>query len=222
MQDEVTVKIATNQRGEGLPVPEYSSVGSAGLDLRAAIDDELVIDSGEWVSVPLGFSIEIPEGYEGQIRPRSGLALRRGITILNSPGTVDSDYRGEVRATLINLGKQSFTVRRGDRIAQLVIAKVAKVRLRESDELGETARGEGGFGHTGIIHSRDVHTITKMGRIMNTTLFVKNGPCMAGLGLGGEGYPSFSIATPTGEGVTSPMTFTRQRRCAMVEDLRII
>jgi dUTP pyrophosphatase len=148
--DEVTIKIAVRENGEGLPIPQYASPGSAGLDLRAAVGEDVEVKSGEWISVPLGFSLELPQGYEGQIRPRSGLALKYGITIINAPGTVDSDYRGEVRATLINLGKEDYTIRRGDRIAQLVISKVAKACLETADDLGQTSRGEGGFGHTGV------------------------------------------------------------------------
>jgi dUTP pyrophosphatase len=147
--DEIKVKILVSENGNGLPIPEYASCGSAGLDLRAATDSEIVIGRGERVSVPVGFSVELPEGYEGQLRPRSGLALKHGITVLNSPGTVDSDYRGEIRVTLVNLGSESYTVKRGDRIAQLVISRVFRAKLEEVDELGGTERGGGGFGHTG-------------------------------------------------------------------------
>jgi dUTP pyrophosphatase len=119
------------------------------VDLCAAVDEDLVIAPGERVLVPSGFAIELPEGYEAQVRPRSGLALRHGVTLPNAPGTIDADYRGEIKVILMNLGDENFTVRRGERIAQLVVAPVTRVVWREVSDLGRTLRGDGGFGHTG-------------------------------------------------------------------------
>lgn len=137
--------------GEGLELPAYETPGSAGMDLRAAIakDTPLEIVPGGRFAVPTGLVMEIPQGFEGQVRPRSGLALKSGITCLNAPGTIDSDYRGEVKVILANLGAEPFTVTRGMRIAQLVIAPVVQARIVVADSLGDTARGSGGFGSTG-------------------------------------------------------------------------
>jgi dUTP pyrophosphatase len=134
---------------EGLPAPSPASPGSAGCDLRAAVGTELVLEPGARAAVPTGLVVEVPAGWEGQVRPRSGLALRHGVTLPNAPGTIDSDYRGEVQVILQNLGDAPFTVRRGDRIAQLVLARVEAVEWVEAEELSETGRGEGGFGSTG-------------------------------------------------------------------------
>jgi dUTP pyrophosphatase len=134
---------------EGLPAPSPASPGSAGCDLRAAVGDELVLQPGARAAVPTGLVVEVPPGWEGQVRPRSGLALRHGVTLPNAPGTIDSDYRGEVQVILQNLGDAPFTVRRGDRIAQLVLARVEAVEWVEAEELSATGRGEGGFGSTG-------------------------------------------------------------------------
>jgi dUTP diphosphatase len=134
---------------EGLPAPSPASPGSAGCDLRAAVGEELVLQPGARAAVPTGLVVEIPLGWEGQVRPRSGLALRHGVTLPNAPGTIDSDYRGEVQVILQNLGDAPFTVRRGDRIAQLVLARVEAVEWVEAEALSETGRGEGGFGSTG-------------------------------------------------------------------------
>lgn len=131
-----------------LPLPAYESSAAAGLDLRADIDGEIRLRPGQRALVPTGMVFEIPMGFEGQIRPRSGLALRHGVTLLNSPGTVDSDYRGEVGVLLVNLGAEDFTVRRGDRIAQMIVAPVRRVALREVGKLASTERGAGGFGST--------------------------------------------------------------------------
>jgi len=131
-------------------LPEHASPGSAGLDLRAAIDDELNVEPGERVQIPTGLILELPSGWEGQVRPRSGLALRHGVTLLNTPGTIDSDYRGEVQVILVNLGQEDFRVTRGDRIAQLVVAPVSQVSVVEAESLGSTPRGDGGFGSTGV------------------------------------------------------------------------
>jgi dUTP pyrophosphatase len=136
-----------------LPLPLYATEGSAGLDLLAAIDTDVTIQPGQRVAVPCGLAIALPAGFEAQVRPRSGLALHHGITLLNAPGTIDSDYRGEVKAILINLGSETFHVRRGMKIAQMVIAHHERAELVESAELPQSARGEGGFGSTGLAHS---------------------------------------------------------------------
>ena len=137
--------------GRDLPLPAYETPGAAGMDLRAAVaeDQPLVLRPGARVAVPTGLAIALPPGQEAQVRPRSGLALRNGVAPLNSPGTVDADYRGEIKVILINLGEEDFVVRRGDRIAQLVIAPVSQATWRELDSLDETTRGNGGFGSTG-------------------------------------------------------------------------
>ncbi len=147
--DEVRVPISRESAAADLALPAYATRGSAGLDLAAAVGDPLVIAPGERVAVPTGLRIALPQGYEAQVRPRSGLALRHGIMMPNAPGTIDSDYRGEVKVILWNSGNESFTVRRGDRIAQLVVAPVARVQWQERDGLEATRRGAGGFGHTG-------------------------------------------------------------------------
>ena len=135
--------------GTDLPLPARSTSGSAGLDMRAAIEEPLDLEPGGHASVPTGLRLAIPPGFEGQVRPRSGLARRHGVTVTNAPGTVDSDYRGEVTVLLSNLGNEPFRIERGDRVAQLVIAPVVAVSLRESEDLDETDRGHGGFGSTG-------------------------------------------------------------------------
>ena len=135
------------QRGEPLPLPSYATSAAAGLDLRA--DSPVTLRPGERALVPTGIAIAIPPGYEGQVRPRSGLALRIGITCLNSPGTIDSDYRGEVCVVVVNLGQEGVELARGERIAQLVVAPVSRAELVQVEELPGTARGTGGFGHTG-------------------------------------------------------------------------
>ncbi|MQB10940.1 dUTP diphosphatase [Agrobacterium sp. ICMP 6402] len=138
--------------GADLELPSYETGGAAGMDLRAAVpaDQPLTLKPGERALVPTGFIFEVPHGYEAQIRPRSGLAIKNGITCLNSPGTVDSDYRGEVKVILANLGQDDFTIERGMRIAQMVIAPVTQVTVSEVTETSETARGTGGFGSTGV------------------------------------------------------------------------
>jgi dUTP pyrophosphatase len=143
----IEIKLNRLPHGEGLPLPNYSSEHAAGLDVTSA--EALVLNPGERHAVATGFAIEIPHGYEVQVRPRSGLALKHGITCLNTPGTIDSDYRGEVKVILANLGAEPFEVRRGDRVAQLVPAPVLQARFVEVETLAETARGEGGFGSTG-------------------------------------------------------------------------
>lgn len=131
------------------PLPEYQSEGAVGMDLHAAIEEPMTIAQGERRLIPTGFAMALPQGYEGQVRPRSGLALKHGITVLNSPGTIDPDYRGEVKVLLINLGDKPFTVTPGDRIAQLVIASALRAEIVVASELDETSRGAGGYGSTG-------------------------------------------------------------------------
>ena len=132
-----------------IPLPKYSTKGSAGMDIFAAADDVIKIKPGSIELIPTNLSVEIPEGFELQVRPRSGLAAKHGIGILNSPGTIDSDYRGEIKIILINLGKEDFKINPGDRVAQLVLAKVYKANVVQSSDLNNTERGTGGFGHTG-------------------------------------------------------------------------
>jgi len=132
-----------------LPLPHYATQGSAGLDLLAAVDEPIELLPGQRMAVPTGIAIELPLGVEAQVRPRSGLALNHGITCLNSPGTIDSDYRGEVKVILINLGEEDFVIRRGERIAQMIVAPVVQAAWLETESLDETARGAGGFGSTG-------------------------------------------------------------------------
>jgi len=140
------------EHAEGLPAPSYASEGAAGLDLIAALPaaEPVVIASRSWAAIPTGLVFEIPRGYQGEVRPRSGLALRHAVTVLNAPGTIDSDYRGEVRVLLINLGPEPFSVTRGMRVAQLLFVPVARLVPTPVKSLGTTARGEGGFGSTGL------------------------------------------------------------------------
>ena len=147
--ETVRVAIARLPGARDLPLPRRATPGSAGYDLCAAVDAALELAPGERALVPTGLAIAVPEGYEAQVRPRSGLALRHGIVLPNAPGTIDADYRGEIRVILLNAGREAFSVRRGDRIAQLVIAPVASAELCLVDELDDTARGAGGFGHSG-------------------------------------------------------------------------
>jgi len=132
-----------------IPLPAYATDGSSGMDIYAAVENETIVKPGETVLIPSGFHIEVPKGYDAQVRPRSGLAIKHGIGILNSPGTIDSDYRGEVKIILTNFGKEDFIVRRSDRIAQLVISPVVRAEWVEVKEVEQTSRGPGGFGHTG-------------------------------------------------------------------------
>lgn len=145
----VRVALKRLPEGEGLPLPAYMSEYAAGADLCAALSDELTLLPGARALIPCGFSIALPPGYEAQVRPRSGLAIRSGVTCLNAPGTIDADYRGQVQVVLANLGSEPVVVRRGDRIAQLVVAPVSRASFDVVDELPETMRGEGGFGSTG-------------------------------------------------------------------------
>jgi dUTP pyrophosphatase len=131
-------------------LPRYMTPHSAGMDLFASLEEEVTLSPGERRLIPTGVAIALPEGYEAQVRPRSGLALKQGVTLLNTPGTVDADYRGEIGAVMINLGDEPFVIRDGDRIAQLVVHQVCRAELQEVDELPESSRGTGGFGHTGL------------------------------------------------------------------------
>ena len=145
-----TLLIERLPHGVGLALPAYESEYAAGMDVRAAVDESVGIEPGKWALIPTGFKMALPNGFEAQVRPRSGLAWKKGVTVLNSPGTIDSDYRGEVKIMLINHGSEVFTVERGDRVAQMVIAPVYQPELKEVDSLDETSRGEGGFGSTGV------------------------------------------------------------------------
>jgi len=145
----VCVRVVRLPHGQGLDLPAYATPGSAGVDLRAAIDRPVVLEAGRYAMIPTGLALALPEGHEGQVRPRSGLAAKHGVTVLNSPGTVDSDYRGEVKVLLINHGTDPFTVSRGERIAQLVVAPVVPVAFEEATALDETERGTGGHAPTG-------------------------------------------------------------------------
>jgi dUTP diphosphatase len=150
MSDRLVVHITKLKDAEGIPLPHYQTEHAAGVDLYAAVEEEIIIDAGKWSLIPTGIALAIPEGYEGQVRPRSGLALKHGIGMLNGPGTIDADYRGEIGIILFNFSERPFTVRRGDRIAQLVFAKLSKATFESVEQLSETARGAGGFGHTGV------------------------------------------------------------------------
>jgi len=145
----IIVKIKRLGRSEGLPLPVKMTEHAAGFDLHAAVEQPVTLGPGDIRLVPCGFAMALPAGYEAQVRPRSGLASRHGVTLVNSPGTIDCDYRGEVQVPLINLGKSPFVVERGMRIAQMLVAPVPLVRLIEVEQLDETDRGAGGFGHTG-------------------------------------------------------------------------
>jgi len=143
------VKIQKLPHGEGIDLPFYATTHAAGADLRAAIDENVIIESGEKALIKTGFAMALPDNFEAQIRPRSGLALKHGITVLNSPGTIDADYRGEIGVILINHGKEAFRIQRGDRIAQMIIAPFVQANFQCVDTLDETERGEGGFGSSG-------------------------------------------------------------------------
>lgn len=145
----IAIPLTILPHGEGLPLPAYATPGAAGMDAVAAVMETVMLQPGERFPVPLGFCMAIPDGYEVQVRPRSGLALKHGITVPNSPGTIDSDYRGEVKALLINLGAEPFAIERGMRICQLVPAAVTRARLAVVEALDDTQRGAGGFGSTG-------------------------------------------------------------------------
>ncbi|MBE9502699.1 MAG: dUTP diphosphatase [Proteobacteria bacterium] len=146
----IHVDIKKLREGSDVPLPKYMTDHSAGMDLYADIDEEITLKPMERILVSTGISIALPDGYEAQIRPRSGLAIKYGIALVNSPGTIDADYRGEIKVIIINLGTSSFVVKRGERIAQMVVHEVSRVTWQESEDLNDTARGGGGFGHTGI------------------------------------------------------------------------
>lgn len=147
---KVTVKVKSKDNSSDLPLPRYATKGSSGMDLHADVEGQTVLNPGEIRLISCGIYVSIPEGYEAEIRPRSGLALKHGISLVNSPGTIDSDYRGLLSLIMINLGKEPFTIKRGDRVAQMVIKEVIKAELEKCDILDETVRSSGGFGHTGV------------------------------------------------------------------------
>jgi dUTP pyrophosphatase len=149
MIEAIAVPIVRRPGNLDLPLPAYQTAGSAAMDLCAAVREPLTLDRGAIALVPCGFSMAVPAGYEAQVRPRSGLAIRHGLTVINAPGTIDSDYRGEVQVGLINLGKEPLVIERGMRVAQMLIAPVPRVTWNEVEELPVTSRGAGGFGHTG-------------------------------------------------------------------------
>ncbi len=149
MARPITIKVKRLPHGQDLALPALATEHAAGADLRAAVTSPVVIPPGEIRVVPCGFAMALPPGYEAQVRPRSGLSSQHGLTVINSPGTIDADYRGEVQVPLVNHGREAFTVERGMRIAQMIISAVPKVTYAEVEELDETARGKGGFGHTG-------------------------------------------------------------------------
>jgi dUTP pyrophosphatase len=146
----ITFKRLYPERDQDIPLPTYMTSQAAGMDLRAAIEHEKQLAPGDILLIPTGLAVAIPHGFEAQIRPRSGLAIRHGIGIINSPGTIDADYRGEVKVAVINLGKKVFTLHRGNRIAQMIIQRVYQARITQAENLPPTGRGSGGFGHTGI------------------------------------------------------------------------
>lgn len=148
--EKIRVKIKKSSGSEDIPLPDYMSPNASGMDLHAAVKEETVLNPGEIKLISAGFSVALPPGFEAQVRPRSGLALKHGVSLLNAPGTIDADYRGEVGIILINLGTSPFVVKRGDRIAQMIINKVYQAHLELTSELSPTERNEGGFGHTGI------------------------------------------------------------------------
>lgn len=143
------VLVEQTEKGKMLPLPKYMSVGAAGMDLYACLDEETVIEKGKIKLISTGLKIALPNGYEAQIRPRSGLALKHGISLVNTPGTIDADYRGEIKVIMINFGEEDFLIKPGERIAQMVINKIEQIQWEITDQLDETDRGIGGFGHTG-------------------------------------------------------------------------
>ena len=147
--DEIKVRISRKEGCDDIPLPRYMSEHASGMDICAAVEEDIILRPGERNLIPTGFSVAVPPGFEVQVRPRSGLAVKHGIGIVNAPGTIDADYRGEIRIILINLGTEPFTIKRGMRIAQMVIQMVPVCNLIEVDELDETTRNTGGFGHTG-------------------------------------------------------------------------
>lgn len=151
MFEKVSIKFKRiDNKFNDIELPSYSTKSSSGMDIRAALEECKVIEKGKIALVPTGLSVEIPNGYEIQVRPRSGLAAKNGVTVLNTPGTIDADYRGEIKIILINLGEEDFVINRGDRIAQIVISKVYHANIEVVTEISATDRGKGGFGHTGV------------------------------------------------------------------------
>jgi dUTP pyrophosphatase len=151
MMRQVVVAVKRVRSGpDPLPLPRYMTPGAAGMDLLADIVAPVELTPRAWSLIPTGIAVELPEGFEAQVRPRSGLAFRHGVTLLNSPGTIDSDYRGEIQVLMTNLSEQPYTIRRGDRIAQMIVAPIVRADLREVDALTDSRRGPGGFGHTGV------------------------------------------------------------------------
>jgi dUTP pyrophosphatase len=148
--DRVTIRVKRLDGNQDIALPSYESEGASGLDLRAAVDKDLTLHPGDITLVPTGLAISLPMGYEAQIRPRSGLALKHGVGMVNSPGTIDSDYRGEIGLVLINWSRVPFVIKRGDRIAQMVVTRVSRAEVLEVERLETTHRGEGGFGHSGV------------------------------------------------------------------------
>ena len=146
----IRVQIKRLDTSKDVPLPTYETEGASGMDLRAAVVGEVVLNPGDVKLIPTGLKVSIPRGYEAQIRPRSGLALKHGVGMVNTPGTIDSDYRGEIGLVMINWGQKPFVIQRGDRVAQMVISKVCRAVLLETDELASTNRGEKGFGHSGM------------------------------------------------------------------------
>lgn len=149
LMEEVEIRVQALPHHGGLPLPGYATAMASGMDLHAALEDPLTIPAGGWALVPTGIRVALPPGIEGQVRPRSGLAASHGVTVLNAPGTIDADYRGEIKVLLINLGQSPYVVQRGDRVAQLVLQRVVRARLTLTEQLEGTQRNEGGFGHTG-------------------------------------------------------------------------
>ena len=148
--ERIEIKVKRLQGQEDIALPAYETDGASGMDLRAAVEEEVVLNPGEIKLIPTGLAVSIPQGFEIQTRPRSGLALKHGIGMVNSPGTIDSDYRGEIRLIMINWGRNPYVIRRGDRIAQMLVSRVARAQVREVAVLDRTSRGDGGFGHSGV------------------------------------------------------------------------
>ena len=148
--EKISINFKRLKNSSDIPLPKYETEGSSGMDLRASVEDTVLLKPGDRKLIPTGLTVSIPRGFEGQVRPRSGLALKYGIGMVNAPGTIDSDYRGEISIILINHGKKEFKVERGDRIAQMIISRVLKAEIELVNELDSTDRGEGGFGHSGI------------------------------------------------------------------------
>ena len=150
MSEPLEIHVMQDHASLDLPLPSYQTSGAAGMDLLAAVEGPITLEPGRWRLIPTGVRVAIPHGFEAQVRPRSGLAMKHGLTVLNAPGTIDSDYRGEVGVILINLGENSFVINRGDRVAQMVFTRVVTARFVAAPELAESGRGAGGFGHTGV------------------------------------------------------------------------